>query len=284
MPTVAWQALGAVPAAKLSADRLILHHAAQLVAAVGRSLAPPRPDDGHTSLQWVGDALKGQSVAGPRPWHAMLRPSDLSLSVVAEGDEVRRFALGGHTRDAAFTWLSGVAESLGGEPGRLKLEAPYAIPEHPIGAGAPFPSAGTPGLLELARWFADGNAVVQAAAGGWPGAAPVRVWPHHFDVGSVLPLASPQGAEAPSIGIGLSPGDEGIAEPYLYATLWPTPDPGSLPTLPAPGRWHREGWTGAVLTGSTIVEAGDGAAQGGTASAFLTSAIEALRGVHARLR
>jgi hypothetical protein len=118
-----------------------------------------------------------------------------------------------------------------------------------------------------------------------PGAAPVRVWPHHFDVGSVLPLGAGDGDEAPSIGVGLSPGDEGIPEPYFYATPWPPPGADEpLPDLASPGRWRREGWTGAVLTGSDLVAAGDGRAQAARASAFLAEAVSALRALHEQRR
>jgi len=281
MQVAAWETLGAAPPLTLAPERLVLHHAAQLAAAVGRSLVPPRPDDGHTSLQWIAGALVGQEVAGPRPWAAALRPSDLSLVVVAGGREAGRLALTDRTREEAFEWLRSIAEGLGVPSGRLTLEAPYEIPDHPIATGAPFPVP-TRNAAELARWFADGNSLLRAAASGWPRAAPVRVWPHHFDVGSVLPLPAGRGEESPSIGIGLSPGDAGIAEPYFYATLWPGPDPESLPPLPAGGRWQREGWTGAVLTGSEIVAAGDGAGQAAAAGAFLTSAIEVLRDLHSR--
>ncbi len=137
-------------------------------------------------------------------------------------------------------------------------------------------------LVELARWFADGEALLRGVAEGWAGAAPVRVWPHHFDVGSVLPLGPAAGESAPSIGIGLSPGDEGIDEPYLYVTPWPAPE--TLPELPAGGRWHREGWTGAVLTGSEIVAAGAGEPQVALATAFLTGTVEVLRSRHMRGR
>jgi len=284
MQAIAWEVLGAVPARKLVEERLVLHHAAQLVAAVGRSLVPPRPDDGHTSLQWMDGRLVGQPVAGPPAWRATLRPSDLSLSVERGDELVGQFALVGRTREEAFAWLTGLTRTLGIEAGRLKIDAPYKIPDHPVGASAPFPSAGTPEFAELTRWFADGDALVRAVAAAWPGAAPVRVWPHHFDVGSVLPLGTSHGAEAPSIGIGLSPGDEGIAEPYLYVTLWPPPDPESLQTPPSGGRWNREGWTGAVLTGSEIGATHDGAAQSAHASEFLASAVDLLRDLHARRR
>lgn len=55
-----------------------------------------------------------------------------------------------------------------------------------------------------------------------------------------------------SVGVGLSPGDSGYPEPYVYVTPWPYPT-GELPALPW-GHWHTEGWTGAVLRGSALVQ------------------------------
>ena len=282
MKTLGWEPLGKVSPPQLAEARVLLHHAVQLVAAVGRCLVAPRPDDGHTSLEWRAQAraLAGQEVPGPRPWRAALRPDELSLAVLARDAEVSRFALSGRTQAEAFAWLVGRAGDLGAPVERLRLEAPYAIPEHPVGGGAPFTPGADGSPAEVARWFADGDALVRAVAFGWPGATPVRVWPHHFDVGSVLPLGDGHGEDAPSIGVGLSPGDEGIPEPYLYVTPWPPPE--SLPDLPAGGRWHREGWTGAVLTGSEIVAAGGGAAQAAEASAFFTGTVETLRAWHER--
>jgi hypothetical protein len=170
------------------------------------------------------------------------------------------------------------AGGLGAPVERLQLAPPYALPEHPFGAGAAFGAPDDGSLLELARWFGNAEALLRSVASGWPGSAPVRVWPHHFDVGSVLPLDSAPGEEAPSIGVGLSPGEEGIAEPYFYVTPWPPPPSAeSLPELPAGGHWHRTGWTGALLTGSEILAERGGAAQAAAASAFLTGAVELLR-------
>jgi hypothetical protein len=91
-----WEPLGRVSPQALGEARLVLHHAAQLVAAVGRGLVPPRPDDGHTSLEWAPPhGLAGQEVPGPRPWRAALRLEEPSLAVLAGGAEVGRFALEG---------------------------------------------------------------------------------------------------------------------------------------------------------------------------------------------
>jgi hypothetical protein len=278
MRSVAWEALGNVSPRQLVEARLLLHHAAQLVAAAGRCLVAPRPDDGHTSLEWRGGAraLAGQEVSGPRPWRAALRVDDLSLAVLVRDGEASRLALPGHTRAEAFAWLVERAGELAAAPGRLRLEAPYSIPEHPVGGGAPFTRGAAGSLAELARWVANGDALLRAWAETRLAASPVRLWPHHFDVGSVLPLDG-RGKEPSSIGVGLSLGDEGIPEPYLYATPWPRPEAEPLPDLPAGGRWHREGWTGAVLTGGEIAEAGNGTAQAAEAGAFLAGTVEALR-------
>jgi hypothetical protein len=278
-----WEPLGQVSPRQLVAARLLLHHAAQLVAAVGRSLAPARPDDGHTSLEWRAElrGLAGEEVVGARPWRAVLDPEQARIAVLVGTTVVDRLALEGHTRREAFEWLDERARGLGAPAGRLSLDAPYMLPAHAFGAGVRFEAPADGSLAELAHWFASADAVLREVARAWPGAVPVRVWPHHFDVGSVLPLGGGSGEAAPTIGIGLSPGDEGIAEPYFYVTPWPVPAADeALPGLPAGGRWHRESWTGAVLTGSEVVAAGAGAAQAAAARVFLAGAVSLLRARH----
>jgi hypothetical protein len=271
-----WEPLGRVSPRALGEARVVLHHAAQLVAAVGRSLVPPQPDDGHTSLEWLGEArtLAGQAVPGRRPWRAALRPDDLVLAVVGDG-VARELPLAGRTPAEAFAWLTEEARVAGAPAGALRSEAPYAIPASAVAGGAAFSAATDGARAELARWFANADGLLRDVAAAWPGSAPVRVWPHHFDVGSVLPLGGGTGEEASAIGSGLSPGDEGSAEPYWYATRWPQPA-GAGPGLPA-GRWHGEGWTGALLTATDLVAAGEAAAQGALAARFLSGAVESLR-------
>lgn len=276
---VRWETVGSAPPRDLSPARLLLHHAAQLPSAVGRSLVPARPDDGHTSLEWHGASgqLVGAEVGGPRPLRAALRPRDLSLAVLADGAQAGRLSLAGRTRAEAFDWLVSLVHDLGAPADRLEMAVPFTLPEHAVGTGAPFALPGPGELEEVARWLANADTLLRAVAREWPASAPVRVWPHHFDIGSVLPLAGRHGEEAPSIGVGLSPGDDGIPEPYFYVTPWPPPSAASLPALPAGGRWNVQGWIGAVLTGSDIVAAGGGGAQAAGARAFLAGTLEALR-------
>jgi hypothetical protein len=59
--------------------------------------------------------------------------------------------------------------------------------------------------------------------------------------------------EARSIGVGFCTGDGSYDQPYFYVTPWPYPDTENLPPLAAGAHWHREGWTGAVLTAEHVI-------------------------------
>src|SRR5215813_7972080 len=92
-----WEPLGAVPPRELVPARLVLHWAAQLVAAAGAALLPPRPDDSQSALGFAGGALLGQPIAGRA---VALRAPELVLFVAD-----RKLELAGKTRDDALAWL-----------------------------------------------------------------------------------------------------------------------------------------------------------------------------------
>jgi hypothetical protein len=81
----------------------------------------------------------------------------------------------------------------------------------------------------------------------------VRCWPHHFDIAILVGLEQGDPEHARSIGIGLSPGDDYYAQPYVYACPYPKPDTADLPALPPGGRWHTREFFGAVATASDLL-------------------------------
>jgi hypothetical protein len=278
--TTRWRRLGRVDPRVLVEPRLMLHNAAQLVTAVGRSLISPRSDDGQTAFEWSEEvqALVGEVAPGERPWRAALRPADLTLLVLdVPLESAEAFLLAGRNLVDAFAWLRERARERGADASLLSRDVPYDVPAHAVARGAAFPPTPLPGFAELARCFADADRLFRAYAAGRPDASPVRCWPHHFDLGALLRLAPAAGSESPTVGFGLSPGDEGVAEPYFYVNLrpWPEPLPSSLPVLPAGGRWTREGWLGAILPLSALVETREEGGQEARAREFLTAAIAA---------
>jgi len=97
-----------------------------------------------------------------------------------------------------------------------------------------------------------GALVETAEAEGEP-ADPIRLWPEHFDVATVLGDEG-KGTRA---NYGASPGDELHEQPYLYV--------GPFAELPADPFWNAKGFTGAELDYSELLAAED---QEATALAF----------------
>jgi len=277
---VIWKTLDAVAPSQLVDARLQLHHAAQIVASAGVTFLSPEPDDSHPNLGWdepLG-ALMGHSLPGADA-KVGLRVADLSLLLVNKCGEVSDdFTLDGRRLDDGYAWLAGATASAGAElPSAGITRAAYEIPNHPTGSGEAFSCKSQEDFAELARWFANGHHALVELAARVPGASDVRCWPHHFDLGSLAVLATgPDGTLAKSIGLGLSPGDDGYAEPYWYVSPWPYPEPNVLPSLASGGHWHTEGYTSAVLTGSDLAE-GSPEKQGDRLHAFLDAAVDVCR-------
>lgn len=280
LPAEGWRPLGHPPPGSLGDARRQLHWAVQIVAAVGSSLVEPRPDDSHTSLSWRDDRqlLAGEPLREGAPCRAALRLSDLTLHVLDErGSSVESTVLEGLTLDQGLAWMSSALIAyLGGPLARGITRPDHEMPDHELGRGARFPATRPAARQELARWFANADRSLPAVRVLLPTASPPRCWPHHFDLALLATLDPGLSAEdARSVGLGLSPGDESYDEPYWYVTPWPCPEVSALPGLEGGGRWHREGWTSAVLTASDLVSAGGSAAQAGRTAAFLDSAIRA---------
>jgi hypothetical protein len=277
---VSWKTLGAVAPKALVDARLQLHHAAQVVASAGVSLLEPQPDDSHPNFGWVESlgALVGRSLPGAGA-HVGLRPADLSLLLVDKsGESSEAFSLDGRTLEDGYAWLAAATTRAGATlPAGGLTRAAYEIPSHATAIGAPFSIAARDAFVELSRWFANGHRALVALAARTPGASEVRCWPHHFDLGALAVVATePDGSLAESIGLGLSPGDEGYAEPYWYVSPWPYPEASALPALESGGHWHTEGYTSAILTGSDLV-AGPPESQAERLHSFLDAAVDTSR-------
>ena len=195
----------------MRATRIAVHDALQPAAAVGRTLAIPRPDHSHQSFTWSSahEAFVQESRSG-------LRLCDLTLLLI--GDGVQEFPLRGRTVDDGFRFYE---ERLGCALDREQTSSDTLEPEEHE-------------LAVIARLYAQANRILESLQTRIPNASPVRLWPHHFDIAFL----------AGSLGIGFLAGDDSIDEPYWYVYNTPMPDP--LPPLSL-GEWHRGHWTGAIL-------------------------------------
>jgi hypothetical protein len=236
-----WMRTGSMDPHTLADARMQLHWAAQAVAGVGRTLNAPRADHSHTSFTWSDEheALVQEPVDGIT---CGLRLRDLTVIVIDV--TLRELPLRGRTLDEAFAFLES-------QFGKRLMRPDVDLPDHAVARAAVF-DANVEHLAELARYYGNAAHVLGDVARSNPKAGPVRCWPHHFDIATLIALSG-FGEEAHTVGAGLSPGDSGSPEPYYYVTPWPYPDPSRLGELSA-GHWNTVGWTGAVLPASGFAE------------------------------
>jgi hypothetical protein len=270
MSSMNWRPLDAVDQARLSSARTQAHIAAQWLARAARAYNTAQPDDGHTNLGW-DDAFGGLATrALPDGARLGLRVADLSLAVLdgASAHPAQVFPLGGRGDAQARAWLGRQMAARDLDPSALDAPLPYEAPA--LASGAVYAAADLAPFLELAVWYANANGALGAIrleliARNLP-APPVRCWPHHFDLDTLVALAPGR-----TTGVGFSPGDHFYDEPYFYVSLYPGPDVATLPPLPAVGHWHADQFTAAVATARRIVETED---QKRDVEAFLRAAVE----------
>ena len=104
----------------------------------------------------------------------------------------------------------------------------------------------------LADWYQLGWRVLDRVLGALPAAAApdvIQLWPEHFDAGTNAGL--PNGSRT---GLGASPGDSYVDEPYLYIGPWGPQRPGDIEFWNAP--------FGAVMTRTELDLRSDGADAG----------------------
>lgn len=272
-----WQAPGDPGAEALIEARLQLHQAVQIVASAGATWLEPEPDDSHPNLGWdaANGAWLGRALS-PAGLRFGLRARDLTLySVETRGRVGASRALAGETLDAGYAWLEETARTCGlALPAEGLRRVTYEIPAHPVGEGAPFSLDAAPGFGALSDWFSSAFARLVPISER-VSASEVRVWPHHFDAGSLRTVATDaEGRLQKSIGLGFSPGDDTDATPYFYVSPWPYPAASDLPTLEI-GRWHTDGFVAAVLGAGEVLAAGGAADQSAFVQRFLEDAYAA---------
>jgi hypothetical protein len=265
-----WSSLGLVAPTSLADARVAAHHAAQWPTRAARANLAPAADDSHSAFAW--DPAQRALVSRPMDETRIgLRIEDLELIVLHGEAPMSRLALEGRTDREAGAWLDVQLAAHGLKPASA-VELPYAIDPHPVALDAVYRTSDA--TRELARWYAVASETLESFRAAQPGASPVRCWPHHFDIATLVLLDAGGGENARSVGIGVSPGDASYAQPYAYVSPWPYPDRAALPPAPRPGHWHVEGFVAVVATGEAILAAD---ARGTAFLAFVTSAYETAR-------
>jgi hypothetical protein len=156
--------------------------------------------------------------------------------VRVEGAELVQDCGGRGERRAPLTSLAAGAEAI---TELLPLDAAPSAEPLKIDAGASRSLGGVYGFGDsiLAR--------LREMAAPEDDPSPAYLWPEHFDI--AIELGSE--AHGTRANYGLSPGDEQHDEPYLYVGPWSAPVEGES--------WNARGFSGAELSYSQLLHAGD---------------------------
>jgi hypothetical protein len=265
-----WQPLRSIERSRLTPARLAAHYAAQWLARAARAYIPPAANDSHTNFGW--DHGLGGFATHPLPdgSRLALRIADMTLLLSGARDGEQALSLRDRNDADIRAWLAPQLAAKGFDPAALDKMSPYAMPDSPIATGARYPLDGLePALGALAGWYHNASialdTVRQELVASGLRAPPVRCWPHHFDLDTLIYFDA---QNTRSMGVGFSPGDEHYDEPYFYVSLYPAPDVTTLPALPL-GHWHSHHFTAAVATSGHIVSEDD---QGAAVASFLRAA------------
>ncbi|MDX2216969.1 MAG: hypothetical protein SFY66_27130 [Oculatellaceae cyanobacterium bins.114] len=232
----------------------------------------------------------GSVIRSTHPFYVALDPVSLTLSLLdkqsesitpaivnqAAAAQIASLRLHGKTMAEGLTWLKQAIAPLGVDADKVVfLEyPPDDFPDHALAYGACFDASQTHALSELAAYYANTHQVLQAVIETTEDASSDRIWPHHFDLATLIMLPVTQNGNPLTVGVGLSPGDTSYAEPYWYVSPYPYPDTANLPAVSGDGFWHTQHWVGAVLPTSRLTQNDSAEAQQQQVESFLHSALK----------
>lgn len=252
-----WRITGNIKPQDLTESRLQLHYAIQFIAAIGSALAEPLPDYSHTSLEWNPEleVFVGTVIRSQISFRVALDPIRLtSIILDNQGNAIAEFPLHQKTMAEGLSWHKQEISKLGANAENVAFLSypPDDFPEHPVAHGATFDASEESGRQELTNYYANTHQLLQELVATNKDASSIHIWPHHFDIATLISLPGTNNGEPMTVGIGLSPGDTSYEEPYWYVSPYPYPAIENLPSLDSNGFWHTQHWVGAVLTASRL--------------------------------
>ncbi len=277
-----WDLLHKLDGDAINNATLTTHHAIQLVAAAGKYLAPPKEDDSHTNMQWIDEPalLAGSWIMGLDKFRVAFDIKEMDLIILNDGNmPASHLKIANKTKAIVLAWLKQQVELHGVDASKLNFKMHYEIPPHHTDEGKQFKMSPSEVIQELVNYRHNADRTLTWFSKKFKDASSVRIWPHHFDSGSYIPVAHDnKGAVTHSIGIGLAIPDDKIQDHYFYVNHWQKEKAASaskLPSLDGVGKWYTKGWVGAYLPLSDITEISEAGGQAQLTHNFFTHAINA---------
>ena len=277
-----WPQLTVADLQHLNAATEPIHVAAQLISMAGKFFLPHQSDDSHTNMGWDVDQkyLIGHPLPTSVPLRLALQPASMKLLIIYSEDQVvEELSLGGKTLEEAVAWVKRELTGHWFGTDSYRIDLHYDMPAYSLLRGGTFAAPEGAGYVAFGKARELGQQVMEAYAAEFAHASPVRTWPHHFDMGTYVPIRLDEsGGVVNSLTMGLAIADSEVDEYFFYLTSWSregkyATEP--LSELPSGGCWGLKDDAGAVLKLSEVVRHPSAEAQMQAISTFLEAAIGA---------
>lgn len=258
---------------------MVLHQAVQYISMAGRHLIPQKPDDSNTNMQYIlnKEMLVGNPISDELRLGLHLLDFNLHL-VDKQLNSILKIELIGKSKEQVFSELKEAFHQQDIDITKFSQELHYEIPETGLDRNGLFFKPDIVYLKENLFYRQNAQIVLEEFANQFKNAEPVRIWPHHFDTGTYVPLAYENDNVSKSYGLGLAIPDSMVNEPYFYLSFWSQNNPIDFSKLPEPdaGEWIRKGWNGGILNLTEILKEKSSLAQQELVKAFFNSGLEIL--------
>lgn len=219
-----------------------LHQAVQVIGRIQATLLPPRKNAAHLPLLPHPFGLYTQTLPDGSRFDLNFAEATVYHLPAARGQDGAKFRLEDHTQ---VSLLKAIKDYLAlaeiKNPGSIVHETPlfenrFLTTFH--------------GYMDVQYAAFTGIARFRARLMGM--FSPVAVFPHHFDISTLIfhPSNTEMDESRKHINIGFAPFTDGQYErPYLYAYASPVTYPVDFqpPALPKPAIWNAKGWQGTVM-------------------------------------
>lgn len=262
-----WKLLGHDPKALAPAIDQI-HRGVQFIAMAAKHYVKNQPNDSHTNLRWLAkeEVLAGNWIRERKGnFRFAMRSKDLTLIAFnANMEATSEFGLDGKTNEEALAWTKAQLKAFGKDEAKMKMDIHYDIPAHATDNGAAYSFASPESFQETANYRANSDEALEYFAQKFKTASTVRTWPHHFDIGTYIPMVfNDKGEAIKSFSLGFAIADAVVDEPYFYITQWSAAkdiDYSSAKPL-TKGEWLPDTLGGAALRASTVTKSKTAKAQ-----------------------
>lgn len=226
-----------------------LHLAAQYLAGAGISFLSKKEDDSHTNLGWNSDKKRMETHAfGPGNQQLAINLETGHLEWLKDELKIESIDVQQNTHSAILIWISQMAT-------KNEIRQPYNYEFH---YDLPYSALvdnnklafNADAISEIIARLNIGKKAFEAFLIENDLSSPIRIWPHHFDLGVYTSLNSD---ETIFMGAGLAIPDSLVDELYYYASAYDNGDEVVTENFSplTVGNW-RSDWNGATLPSSEV--------------------------------